>query len=74
MGFTGKALYDEIQISHIHAAFTPDQKAIDHAYKVLEAVIKSPTRQARVAGVSVNRANVKTAQKIIYNAKRRGVI
>lgn len=74
MGFTGKASYDAVQIPHIHKTFTPDHDAIDHARRVIEGVGNSPTGQARVDGVSVNRANLKTANRIIETAERRGVL
>jgi len=74
MGFTGKASYDAVQIPHIHDVFTPSADAIDHARRVIAAVTDSPTGQARVDGVSVNRANLKTATRIIETAERRGVL
>lgn len=74
MGFTGKASYDPVQIAHIHAAFTPDAAAIDHAQRVISAIGKSATGAARVDGRSVNKANLKTAYRIIETAKRRGVL
>ena len=74
MGFTGKASYDAVQIPHIHNIFTPDVDSIDHARRVITAITKSPTGQARVDGISVNRANLKTANRIIETAERRGVL
>jgi (S)-citramalyl-CoA lyase len=74
MGFTGKASYDAIQIPDIHAAFTPNAAQIDHAERVIAAVAASPTGMARVDGESVNKANVKTANRIIETAERRGVL
>jgi (S)-citramalyl-CoA lyase len=74
MGFTGKASYDAVQIPHIHNIFTPDANSIDHARRVITAITNSPTGQARVDGISVNRANLKTANRIIETAERRGVL
>ena len=74
MGFTGKASYDAVQIPHIHNIFTPSPDDIDHAQRVATAVSESPTGQARVDGASVNRANLKTANRIIETAERRGVL
>jgi citrate lyase beta subunit len=74
MGFTGKASYDAVQIPHIHNIFTPDADSIDHARRVIAAITNSPTGQARVDGISVNRANLKTANRIIETAERRGVL
>ena len=74
MGFTGKASYDAVQIPHIHNIFTPSPDDIDHALRVIAAVSECPTGQARVDGVSVNRANLKTANRIIEIAERRGVL
>ena len=74
MGFTGKASYDAVQIPHIHNIFTPDTNSIDHARRVITAITNSPTGQARVDGISVNRANLKTANRVIETAERRGVL
>ena len=74
MGFTGKASYDAQQIPHIHSVFTPDADAIDYARRVKSAVKTSQTGAARVDGKSVNKANVKSADKTLETAKRRGVI
>lgn len=74
MGFTGKASYDAGQIPHIHRAFTPDPKTIDHAQRVVTAIANSATGVTRVDGKSVNRANLKTAHRILETAERRGVL
>ncbi|MGB0553754.1 MAG: HpcH/HpaI aldolase/citrate lyase family protein [Alphaproteobacteria bacterium] len=74
MGFAGKASYDAVQIPHIHNIFTPDANSIDHARRVVTAITNSPTGQARVDGISVNRANLKSANRIIETAERRGVL
>lgn len=74
MGFTGKASYDAVQISHIHDVFTPSGREIDHAQRIVDAISASPTGQTRVDGISVNRANLKTANRILKSAERRGVL
>lgn len=74
MGFTGKSSYDTGQIPHIHAVFTPTEAQIDHARRVVAAVAESPTGGARVDGRSVNKANLKTARRILETAERRGVL
>ena len=74
MGFTGKASYDAVQISHIHDIFTPSTIEINHAQRLVAAIAASPTGQTRVDGVSVNRANLKTANRILESAERRGVL
>ena len=74
MGFTGKASYDPQQISHIHSVFTPDAETIEHARRVKSAVAASPTGAARVDGKAVNKANVKSADRVLESAKHRGVL
>ncbi len=74
MGFTGKASYDAQQIPHIHSVFTPDANAIDYARRVKSVVEASPTGAGRIDGKSVNKANVKSADRVLETAKRRGVI
>ena len=74
MGFTGKSSYDAGQIPHIHGVLTPTPAQIDHARRVMAAVAESPTGGARVDGRSVNKANLKTARRILDTAERRGVL
>lgn len=74
MGFTGKASYDANQIPYIHDIFTPGAKEILQAQRIITAIASSPTGQARVDGISVNRANVNTANRIIEIGERRGVL
>ena len=74
MGFTGKASYDAVQIPYIHDIFTPSAREINHAQRLVAAIAASSTGQTRVDGVSVNRANLKTAHRTLELAERRGVL
>lgn len=73
MGFTGKASYDDVQLTLIHAAFTPSAEQIEFANRVIAAVASSETGGARVDGRSVNKANAKAAARVVELARRRGV-
>jgi len=72
MGFTGKASYDAVQLTPIHAAFTPSVEQVDFACRVIAAVASSETGGARVDGRSVNKANAKAAARVVELARRRG--
>jgi len=65
MGFTGKASYDQIQIAHIHAAFTPTAEQVDWAERVLAAAAADPLGTARVDGKMVNESIARRARRII---------
>jgi len=64
MGFTGKASYDQVQIPHIHAAFTPPPPQVDWAERVLAATAADPLGTARVDGKMVNESIARRARRI----------
>ncbi|MEP0336601.1 MAG: CoA ester lyase [Alphaproteobacteria bacterium] len=65
MGFTGKASYDQVQIPHIHAAFTPTPAQVDWAERVLAAAAADPLGTARVDGKMVNESIARRARRIL---------
>lgn len=76
MGFDGKSVISPKQISVIHSIFTPSQKELQHAVKVINAVKENEKKGIGVLvvdGKMVDIAWVEGAKRVIELAKAAGI-
>ena len=70
LGFTGKASIHPNQIAIIHAAFTPDAKAIEKARKVCAAFEQDSTGLVVVDGELIELPVVRSMYRVLAIAER----
>jgi (S)-citramalyl-CoA lyase len=70
LGFTGKASIHPNQIAIIHAAFTPDAKAVEKAHKVCAAFEQDSTGLVVVDGELIELPVVRSMYRVLAIAER----
>jgi citrate lyase subunit beta/citryl-CoA lyase len=72
-GFTGKLAIHPSQVKIFNEAFTPDQKTLDEAQKIVEAFSKSDADEKGVVnfnGVMLDRPHLARAERLLKGVKR----
>ena len=72
LGFTGKALVHPNQLPSIHAAFSPDEKAIARAKRIIAAFEKDTTGLFVVEGELIELPVVRSMYRVLAIAERIG--
>jgi citrate lyase beta subunit len=77
MGYSGKQVIHPNQVAPVQAAFTPDDAAIAHALRIMEAFIHNQ-REGQGAfaldGKMVDAPIVKAAERVLARARAAGKI
>jgi len=77
LGFDGKSVISPRQIGPTHRIFTPDQKEIDFALRVIEAIKEAEEKGSGVIsldGKMVDKPIVDRAQRVLVMAKASGIL
>jgi (S)-citramalyl-CoA lyase len=72
LGFTGKALVHPNQLPSIHAAFSPDEKAIARAKRIIAAFEKDTTGLFVIEGELIELPVVRSMYRVLAIAERIG--
>ena len=70
IGFTGKAAIHPSQLTTIHQAFTPTEKELLEATKIIEAYNKSPTGVTVLEGRLVEKPVVERMMRILAASEK----
>jgi citrate lyase subunit beta/citryl-CoA lyase len=76
LGFDGKSCVNPRQIDIIHKVFTPSQKEIDYAYRVLAAYQEALQKKSGVIalnGKMIDAPMITRAERALANAGQAGV-
>jgi citrate lyase subunit beta/citryl-CoA lyase len=76
LGFDGKSVISPRQIGPVHKIYTPEQKDIDFALKVLEAIKEAESKGSGVIAVDgkmIDKPIVERAERVLAMAKASGI-
>ncbi|MBI9100669.1 MAG: HpcH/HpaI aldolase/citrate lyase family protein, partial [Spirochaetaceae bacterium] len=77
LGFDGKSVISPRQIAPVHRIYTPEQKEIDFAMRVLEAIKEAEEKGSGVIsldGKMVDKPIVDRAERVLAMAKASGIM
>ena len=77
LGFDGKSVISPRQIAPVHRIYTPEQKEIDFAIRVLEAIKEAEEKGSGVIsldGKMVDKPIVDRAERVLMMAKASGIL